>query len=134
MASTVCATARQGLFIAKPNGACHLRGGRGVAAAAPYGQADRRQGWRLSGDRQPDLAAARRPIPAYRKPAPPFSAPRNRLRALRATQRATLGTTVTPSASPPPQRYWNAIKRRLGSLRRDCAGKAQADADSSWKS
>jgi hypothetical protein len=35
------------------------------------------------------------------------------LRALGATQRVTIRETVTPSASPPPQRQWNAIKRRL---------------------
>ena len=44
-------------LIAKPNGAGHMRSRRGFATAAPHGQADRRRGWRVSGDRQPYPAA-----------------------------------------------------------------------------
>ena len=44
-------------FIAKPNPACHVRGGRGVAPAAPHRQADRRRGRCVGGDRQPHPAS-----------------------------------------------------------------------------
>jgi transposase-like protein len=44
-------------FLAKPNPACHVRGGRGVAPAAPHRQADRRRSWCVGGDRQPNPAA-----------------------------------------------------------------------------
>ena len=53
-------------FIAKPNGASHMRSRRGFATAAPHGQADRRRGWRVSGDRQPYPAA---PGPQQTSPA-----------------------------------------------------------------
>ena len=45
-------------FLAEPNGACHARGGRGFAPAAPHRQADCCRGRRVAGDRQAHPAAS----------------------------------------------------------------------------
>ena len=52
-ASKACATAHQGRFHRRANDAGHLRGGRGLAQAASYRQADRGRGRGFGGNRQP---------------------------------------------------------------------------------